>query len=136
MSSACAPIVAKASAAVRRISLQVFSMVVSLSVVDCYWDRRSGDAPFPTQIDPGELFASLQSRKAGAHRLQPPAADRCGDGTGTVWDFVNPVFAGKGKCVASQDDAFPLKDHMNAMLNMVHRAYRYGADYRGCKDKT
>ena len=32
--------------------------------------------------------------------------------------------------------AIPLKDHMNVMLNMVHPAYRYGAAYRGCKDKT
>ena len=32
--------------------------------------------------------------------------------------------------------AIPLKAHMNVMLNMVHPAYRYGAAYRGCNDKT
>jgi outer membrane protein assembly factor BamB len=52
-----------------------------------------------------------------------------------VWDFVNPIFSGQPKCVASEDDAFPLKDHTNAMLNMIHRAYRYGADYPGLKGR-
>ncbi|HMK65575.1 MAG TPA: aryl-sulfate sulfotransferase [Thermodesulfobacteriota bacterium] len=52
-----------------------------------------------------------------------------------VWDFVNPIYAGKGKCVASEDDAFAIKDHMNATTNMIHRAYRYGPDYPGLKGK-
>jgi hypothetical protein len=42
--------------------------------------RRSGDAAVAAQIDAGELGAGLKSRKAGAPRRKPPAADRCGDG--------------------------------------------------------
>ena len=44
--------------------------------------RRGGDAPLVTQIDPGELGTGLQSGKAGAHRRDAQATDRCGDGTG------------------------------------------------------
>ncbi len=48
-----------------------------------------------------------------------------------VWDYVSPVFAGKAKCVATDDEAFDHKYHQNGMSNMIHRAYRYGADYPG-----
>ena len=46
-----------------------------------------------------------------------------------VWDYVSPVFNGKIKCSA-EDGSMP-----NMMMNMIHRSYRYGADYPGLKDK-
>lgn len=52
-----------------------------------------------------------------------------------VWDFVSPFFAGQGKCVASEDDSIGKERHINAMKNMVHRAYRYSPDYPGLKGK-
>ena len=52
-----------------------------------------------------------------------------------VWDFVNPIVAGKAKSVISEEDAIPQEKHKNGMLNMVHRAYRYGPDYPGLKGK-
>ena len=52
-----------------------------------------------------------------------------------VWDFVSPFFAGEGKCVATEEDAIPLEFHKNGMKNLVHRAYRYGADYPGLQGK-
>jgi hypothetical protein len=42
-----------------------------------------------------------------------------------VWDYVSPVFGDKLKCVSEDGD----------MLNMIHRSYRYGADYPGLKNK-
>lgn len=52
-----------------------------------------------------------------------------------VWDYVSPIFANKAKCVADDDDSFDRKYHQNGMTNMIHRAYRYGADYPGLKGK-
>jgi len=52
-----------------------------------------------------------------------------------VWEYVNPVFAGKEKCIATNEEAFEHKMHQNGMTNMIHRAYRYGKDYPGLKDK-
>ena len=46
-----------------------------------------------------------------------------------VWDYVSPVFSGKTKCFA-EDGWLP-----NMMDNMIHRSYRYGADYPGLKKK-
>lgn len=46
-----------------------------------------------------------------------------------VWDYVSPVFNGKTKCYAEDGDM------PNMMNNMIHRSYRYGADYPGLKDK-
>ncbi|MFC1494303.1 aryl-sulfate sulfotransferase [Thermodesulfobacteriota bacterium] len=48
-----------------------------------------------------------------------------------VWDYVSPVFAGQIQCLA-EDGGIP--DGM-MMLNMIHRSYRYGADYPGLKNK-
>lgn len=53
-----------------------------------------------------------------------------------VWEFVSPVFAGKVKCtVTDKDDTFSKDAHLNAMKNMIHRAYRYGPDFPGLKGK-
>jgi hypothetical protein len=53
-----------------------------------------------------------------------------------VWEFVSPVLPkGKIKCVLTEEDAFPAKNHLNSMFNMVHRSYRYGPDYPGLKGK-
>lgn len=52
-----------------------------------------------------------------------------------VWEYVSPVFGGKTKCVVEQDDAFDRKYHQNGMTNMIHRSYRYGADYPGLQGK-
>jgi outer membrane protein assembly factor BamB len=52
-----------------------------------------------------------------------------------VWEFVNPIIEGKGKCIASEDDAFPAKSHRNMMKNAIHRAYRYAKDYPGLMGK-
>ncbi|MFC1495292.1 aryl-sulfate sulfotransferase [Thermodesulfobacteriota bacterium] len=46
-----------------------------------------------------------------------------------VWDYVSPVFDCEMKCKA-EDGYSP-----NAMQNMIHRSYRYGADYPGLKNK-
>jgi len=53
--------------------------------------RRSGDAAVAAHIDAGELDAGLKSRKAGAPRRKPPAADRCGDGTGPGSDGAGHI---------------------------------------------
>lgn len=53
-----------------------------------------------------------------------------------VWEFINPFMAGEVKCVVSNEDAFPKKAHMDAMTNMIHRAFRYGPDYPGLQGKT
>ena len=47
------------------------------------------------------------------------------EGKEVVWDYVSPVFGDKLKCTVEDGD----------MLNMIHRSYRYGADYPGLKDK-
>ncbi len=52
-----------------------------------------------------------------------------------VWEFVSPIVLGKLKCVLNEGDAFPAKVGINAMMNMIHRAYRYGPDYPGLKGK-
>lgn len=52
-----------------------------------------------------------------------------------VWEFVNPIHAGKAKCVVGDNDALPHSRHLNAMLNMIHRAFRYGTDYPGLAGK-
>ncbi len=46
-----------------------------------------------------------------------------------VWDYVSPVFNGEIKCKAEDGDM------PNMMNNMIHRSYRYGADYPGLKNK-
>jgi len=46
-----------------------------------------------------------------------------------VWDFVSPVFNCEMKCKAEDGDT------PNTMQNMIHRSYRYGADYPGLKNK-
>ena len=48
-----------------------------------------------------------------------------------VWDYVSPIYKGKAVCVATDHEAFDLKYHQNATTNMIHRAFRYGADYPG-----
>lgn len=52
-----------------------------------------------------------------------------------VWEYVSPIFGGKAKCVAGDDEAFDPKYHQNAMTNMIHRGYRYGTDYPGLKGR-
>jgi hypothetical protein len=46
-----------------------------------------------------------------------------------VWDYVSPVHNGETKCVLEDGDGH------NMMVNMIHRSYRYGADYPGLKGK-
>jgi len=46
-----------------------------------------------------------------------------------AWDYVSPVFDNKTQCTA-EDGSMP-----NMMTNMIHRSYRYGADYPGLKNK-
>lgn len=46
-----------------------------------------------------------------------------------VWDYVSPVFNCETRCKAEDGDM------PNMMLNMIHRSYRYGADYPGLKRK-
>ncbi|HKI82064.1 MAG TPA: arylsulfotransferase family protein, partial [Pseudodesulfovibrio sp.] len=53
-----------------------------------------------------------------------------------VWEFISPIFAGKTKAVVNNKDAFPFSAHIDAMTNMVHRAYRYGEDYPAFYGKT
>jgi len=53
-----------------------------------------------------------------------------------VWEFISPIFAGQTKCVVGDKDAFPPARHIDAMMNMVHRAYRYGEDYPAFSGKT
>lgn len=56
-----------------------------------------------------------------------------------VWEFVNPIMKGKSQGIFSDrvdvlvnKKGEPLKNMFN---NMVHRAYRYGPDFPGLKDK-
>jgi len=53
-----------------------------------------------------------------------------------VWEFVSPIFAGKTKAVVNNSDAFPFNAHIDSMINMVHRAHRYGEDYPAFYGKT
>ncbi|MBN2418645.1 MAG: aryl-sulfate sulfotransferase [Deltaproteobacteria bacterium] len=46
-----------------------------------------------------------------------------------VWEYVSPVFNGKTRCF-DEDGYLP-----NMMMNMIHRSYRYAADYPGLKNK-
>lgn len=46
-----------------------------------------------------------------------------------AWDFVSPVRLGKMHCFFEDGDMH------NGMFNMIHRSYRYGADYPGLKGK-
>lgn len=46
-----------------------------------------------------------------------------------VWDFVSPIHLGKPKCTLEDGDTH------NGMFNMIHRSYRYAADYPGLKGK-
>ena len=46
-----------------------------------------------------------------------------------VWDYVSPVHLNELKCTLEDGDGH------NMMLNMIHRSYRYGADYPGLKGK-
>jgi len=51
-----------------------------------------------------------------------------------AWDYVNPVVAGVARCLIDEDrDSLPGGRHM--LANVIHRAYRYGADYPGLKGK-
>ncbi len=52
-----------------------------------------------------------------------------------VWEYVNPVYAGQAKCVATENEAFAPSAHLDGMTNFVHRAYRYAPDYPGLKGK-
>lgn len=53
-----------------------------------------------------------------------------------VWEFVNPFVFGKAKCVIDDDEgALPYKYHDDSMWGMLHRAFRYGADYPGLAGK-
>lgn len=53
-----------------------------------------------------------------------------------VWEFVNPISAGKTKAVFHNIDGLPFEAHIDGMANMVHRAYRYGEDYPAFYGKT
>ncbi len=46
-----------------------------------------------------------------------------------VWDYVSPVCSGKIRCTIDVGSSSPMG------FNMIHRAYRYGKDYSGLKDK-
>lgn len=46
-----------------------------------------------------------------------------------VWDYVSPVHNNELKCFLEDGDMH------NGMFNMIHRSYRYGADYPGLKGK-
>ena len=46
-----------------------------------------------------------------------------------VWDFVNPLSRDEAKCFMGSGGVF------GGVLNMIHRAYRYGKDYPGLKGK-
>ena len=46
-----------------------------------------------------------------------------------VWDYVVPIRNGEPVCTIEDGDM----DH--GIMNMVHRAYRYGKDYPGLKGK-
>ncbi|NLD38839.1 MAG: hypothetical protein GX654_18425 [Desulfatiglans sp.] len=46
-----------------------------------------------------------------------------------VWDYVSPVFGKELKCYAEDGDM------PNMMNNMIHRSYRYGADFPGLKNR-
>ena len=47
-----------------------------------------------------------------------------------VWEFVSPIRLGKPVCYYKDENSMH-----NGMFNMIHRSYRYGADYPGLKDK-
>ena len=47
-----------------------------------------------------------------------------------AWEYVSPIRLGKPVCYFSDENAMH-----NGMFNMVHRSYRYGADYPGLIDK-
>lgn len=52
-----------------------------------------------------------------------------------VWDFVNPIIMDKAYCTLSDDSSkVQVQDH-DFYFNMIHRAYRYGADYPGLEGK-
>jgi hypothetical protein len=46
-----------------------------------------------------------------------------------VWDYVVPIRNGEPVCTIEDGDM----DH--GIMNMVHRAYRYGNDYPGLKGR-
>lgn len=46
-----------------------------------------------------------------------------------AWDYVSPIFSDKVKCF-DEDGWLP-----QMMDNMIHRSYRYGADYPGLKNR-
>jgi hypothetical protein len=46
-----------------------------------------------------------------------------------VWDYVVPIHGGEPVCTIEDGD------RPNGISNMIHRAYRYGADYPGLQDK-
>ncbi|MBN1848488.1 MAG: aryl-sulfate sulfotransferase [Deltaproteobacteria bacterium] len=46
-----------------------------------------------------------------------------------VWDYVNPVHNGKVKCTLEDGDSH------HGSFNMIHRSYRYAADFPGLKGK-
>ncbi len=46
-----------------------------------------------------------------------------------VWDFVNPINAGEEACFLEDSGS------RGGTVNMIHRAYRYGADFPGLKNR-
>ena len=52
-----------------------------------------------------------------------------------VWDFVNPRIMGKEHCVIADDDKKVQIQDYEFYFNMVHRAFRYAADFPGLKGK-
>lgn len=53
-----------------------------------------------------------------------------------VWEFINPFVFGEPKCVLTNEDTVPWSAHEDSMWTMIHRAFRYGADYPGLKGKV
>lgn len=119
-------------------------------------ERAEGNRSAAVEVDPktSEIVWSYHSKhSSGFYSYRQGAVQRLANGntfiTSThgghmievtkekqvVWEYVSPIFKNKAKCVASEADAFPDKFHLNSMFNMVHRAYRYGKDYSGLKDK-
>lgn len=52
-----------------------------------------------------------------------------------VWDFVNPIIMDKAYCTLHDDSKKVQVQGHDFYFNMIHRAYRYGADYPGLQGK-
>jgi hypothetical protein len=70
--------------------------------------RLPNDNVFVTSSNSGHLFEVTRDKRV-------------------VWDFVNPITSGEAQCY--------LGGAGGGFGNMIHRAYRYGKDYPGLKDK-